>query len=76
MVKALAHHCHNTIEKIIHNTQTRRPLYKNSHISLPTAVPPTFQLLRVSDTCSFPPTDPITTPRATATTDTIPTLVQ
>jgi hypothetical protein len=69
MVKALAHHCHNTIEKLTHYAETQRPLYKNSQISLPTAVSPTFTFLRVTDTCYFPQESP-TPPRDTIAADT------
>jgi hypothetical protein len=70
MVKALAHHCHNAMEKITHHTQARRPLYNKTQIFFPTAASPPSHLLRVSDTCYFPSTDTNTPPRATAQADT------
>jgi hypothetical protein len=65
LVKALAHHCYNTTEKISHHAATQRPLYKNHHISLPTLSSPTFNYLRVTDPCYFLPTDPFTPPQDT-----------
>jgi hypothetical protein len=34
LVKGLAQHCHNTIEKIIHHAQTQRITYKRSHLQI------------------------------------------
>jgi hypothetical protein len=68
LIKGLAHHCQNAIQKLIHHEQSRRPIYKQ--LAQTSSPYPTHALLRVSDPCHFPPETTITTPLSTGTSET------
>jgi hypothetical protein len=62
LVKGLAQHCHNTIEKIIQHTQTLRSNYKESHLQTAANI---FSFpnrcLQTADPTHFPPVASTTT---------------
>lgn len=65
LIKCLATHCNNALQKLLHHEQSRRPIYNQlNDLHSPY---PTHALLRVSDPCHFPPDHIDTPPHSWAT---------